>query len=238
MVRIAVNGALGRMGRMIADTIAHSDGAEPAAYIDIPQHPGIGTEYEGIVATADKNSIAGSDAVIDFSLPGSTVEMLDYCLKYKVPIVIGTTGLTGEQIEKVKKVSQKIPVVYSSNMSVGVNLFFRILKEASGILNGYDIKISEAHHVHKKDAPSGTAKTIVDIVNTAGNNIKYQDVAVTREGEIIGDHSVVFDGLLDTFEIRHHARTRAIFADGAVRAAVWLAGRAAGLYDMQEVLFR
>ena len=227
MVKLAINGAMGRMGKMIAEAIEKTPDAEVSRLIDSENFPDI----------ADKTGLSTIDAVIDFSLPDSTLEMLEVCVAENKPIVIGTTGLTAEQIIKVEEAATKIPVVYASNMSVSVNLFFKILKEVVNTLKGYDINMCEGHHIHKKDAPSGTAKTLVDIINQAGNNVKYEDVDVIRQGEIIGDHAVVFDSPLDSFEIKHHAKTRAIFADGAVKAGIWLAAKAPGLYNMQDVLF-
>lgn len=236
-VKIAINGALGRMGRRIYALAKDNTDAEVVKLIDWEKHEDMGSIVDGITVTSDKTDLAGIDAVIDFSLPESAMIMLDCCVKNNVPIVIGCTGLSAEQIAKVEEAAKKIPVVRATNMSVSVNLFFKILEDVAKTLQGYDVKMHEAHHIHKMDAPSGTAKTLADVINKAGYSIKYEDVDVTREGEIIGDHEVVFESAIDKFEIRHHAKTRDIFADGAVKAGVWIADRPVKLYDMQEVLF-
>lgn len=236
-VKIAINGALGRMGKRIYALSKDEADAQVVKFIDWEKHEEMGTVIDGITVTSDKKDLAGVDAVIDFSLPESAMEMLDSCVENGVPIVIGCTGLSAQQIAKVEEAATKIPVVRATNMSVSVNLFFKILEDVAKTLQGYDVKMHEAHHIHKMDAPSGTAKTLADTINKAGYEIKYGDVAVTREGEIIGDHEVVFESDIDRFEIRHHAKTRDIFADGAVKAGVWIAGKPVKLYDMKEVLF-
>jgi 4-hydroxy-tetrahydrodipicolinate reductase len=237
MTNIAIHGALGRMGKRIYALAKEDANAKVVKLIDHAGHPDINTPVDGITPTSFHYDLGGVDAVIDFSIPEASMLMLDACVKAGTPIVIGTTGFTKEQIAKIYEAADSIPVVYTSNMSVSVNLFFKVLGDVARVLQNYAITMHEAHHVHKKDAPSGTAKTLVDIINEAGNyEIKYEDVAVTREGEIIGDHDVVFDGPFDRFEIRHHAKTRDFFAVGAVKAGVWVKGKAVGIHTMREVL--
>jgi len=237
MARLCINGALGRMGRMINDMAQENPEAEVVKLVDHSEHPELGLQIHGIKTSADKSGLDNVDAVIDFSLPESTMEMLAVCVKEKTPVIIGTTGFTDEQTAMVKEASKQIPVIFATNMSVAVNLFFKILKETASTLKGYEIEMCEGHHIHKKDAPSGTAKTLVDIINEEGYSVNYEDVAVIREVEIIGDHSIVFEGEFDKFEIKHHAKNRGIFADGTVKAGIWIPGKEPGLYNMQQVLF-
>ncbi|MCK4882699.1 MAG: 4-hydroxy-tetrahydrodipicolinate reductase, partial [Candidatus Omnitrophica bacterium] len=168
--------------------------------------------------------------------PGATIANLQACLDHGVKMVIGTTGLTPEQIEKIKSAAEQIPIVFASNMSVGVNILFKLTQIAAEKTGtSYTINISEAHHVHKKDAPSGTAKTLAEIAEKAsGTNV--ENIESIRKDEIIGDHSVVFESGEDIITVSHHAKNRDIFAKGALVAAKFLAGKDKGLFNMQDVL--
>ena len=152
-------------------------------------------------------------------------------------MVIGTTGLDKKAKDKISEVAKVIPIVFSPNMSIGVNILFRLLKIAAGTLKNYQAGIQEVHHVHKKDAPSGTAKRIAEIINEQGFNIKIEDIKADRYDEIIGDHKVVFESEVDKLELSHSAKTRDIFAQGALLAAGWIVGKSLGLYSMDDVLF-
>jgi 4-hydroxy-tetrahydrodipicolinate reductase len=149
-------------------------------------------------------------------------------------MVIGTTGLSEEEKIKVKEASRYIPIVFSPNMSVGVNLLFRLVREAAKTLSDYEVKIIEAHHIHKKDAPSGTAKKLAEIIEKESGK-KVTDIKSIREGEIVGDHRVIFDSPLDTIELFHSAKTRDIFAKGALVAARFVVRQKTGLFDMEMV---
>ncbi len=150
-------------------------------------------------------------------------------------MVIGTTGLTDAQTKEIEVAANKLPIVFSTNMSIGVNLLFKLVKETAAKLSkDYSVRIIEAHHIHKKDAPSGTAKHLAAIVGNTG--FKVADIKSIREGEIIGDHEVVFDSGVDTIRLSHSAKTRDIFAKGALAAAKWLVKKKPGLYSMQDVL--
>jgi len=224
------------MGQRLQALLAAEQDMSVVRLIETAGHPDIGNAFDGVTVTADKNDLAGVDAVIDFSLPEGSMEMLAACLQEKVPVIIATTGLSPEQVDQVEKAAAVIPVVYSPNMSIGVNLLFKVISEVASILKGYEVTVVEAHHVHKKDAPSGTAKKMVDLVTDKGFDIEYDDVRAVRKGEIVGDHRILFDGPADSFEISHHAKTRDMFATGAIAAARWLYGKPAGLYSMQKVL--
>lgn len=237
MVKLGISGACGRMGQRIIACAQANKNAQVVFGLEYSGCPAIGLSNNGIMVTADPNIIKTCEVLIDFSSPEAVIDHLDYALKFKKPIVIGVTGINPQQLKKIKAAAKKIPVIYSSNMSLGVNVVFKLLDIASGILSQYAVSVQEAHHVHKKDAPSGTAKTLADIINKYGFDLQYQDIKSIREGEIVGDHKIVFDSALDTIEISHHAKTRDIFASGAVVAGVWIKGKKPGLYSMADVLF-
>jgi 4-hydroxy-tetrahydrodipicolinate reductase len=183
-----------------------------------------------------KGAIGACDCLIDFTSPEATMEHLALCEKLGKAMVIGTTGLSDEQRESVERASKKIPVLLSPNMSVGVNVLFRIVADAARALgHEYHVEIVEAHHSEKKDAPSGTAKEIARIVKEAkgDENIPIESV---REGEIVGEHTITFESDVDALEITHSAKTRDIFAKGALKAALYLDGKPAGLYTMKDAL--
>ena len=175
------------------------------------------------------------DVLIDFTLPEPTMHNVKACLEHRVRMVIGTTGLSDAQRAEIRKASATIAVVQSTNMSVGVNLVFGLLKQMAGALKGYGVAISETHHVHKKDAPSGTAKTMAEVIEGVTGR-KVTDIASVREGEVIGYHEVTFDSGVDTIRISHNAKTRDMFAEGALVAAKFLAKKDKGVFNMQEVL--
>jgi 4-hydroxy-tetrahydrodipicolinate reductase len=181
--------------------------------------------------------IEACDCLIEFTVPEATIKNLGLCEKSGKAMVIGTTGLSESEQETVKEAAKKIPVVYSPNMSVGVNLLFKMIADASKVLvnNGYDVNIVEAHHVHKKDAPSGTAKEMARLIRDARKDIEVPIESI-REDEIVGEHTVTFDSPTDLIEITHSAKTRDIFVKGALKAAKFIAGKPAGLYTMKDVL--
>ncbi len=224
MIKIAVAGSKGRMGARIIKLIEGDPSVELAGGFDINDDPVL--------------TIKASDVLIEFTSPEATLKNLGVAKKLGKAIVIGTTGIDEKALEVIKDASSKIPVVFSPNMSVGVNLLFSLTGKAASILNDtYTPSISETHHVHKKDAPSGTAKKLQAIIADAGKitagDIKTESL---REGEVVGDHTIVFDGAEETLEIRHHAKSRDVFAKGAVVAAKFAAGKKKGLFSMSEVL--
>jgi 4-hydroxy-tetrahydrodipicolinate reductase len=181
-------------------------------------------------------ALKGSNVLIEFTTPEATIEHLRSCQKYGVNLVIGTTGLTKPQIAQIKKASSKIAIVYSSNMSVGVNLVFGLIRQAAQITGkNYSMTLSETHHVHKKDAPSGTAKTMAEVAE-AFSKTKVKEIESIREGEVIGDHTITFESPVDLISIHHHAKTRDIFAEGSLVAAKFLSKKKKGLFNMQDVL--
>jgi len=201
-------------------------------------------------------ALIGSEAVIDFTLPVLTDELLKNAVEKKVPLIIGTTGHSEEQIKAIAEAANSIPIVHASNFSTGVNLLFHLTRKAAAILGNetFDIEVTEMHHRHKVDAPSGTARTLLDILNEETKTTYADDVTHGREGnagprpsreigmhtlrggDVVGDHTVMFAADGERFELTHKASSRMTFASGAVRAALWLRDRKAGLYDMQDVL--
>lgn len=221
MVKLAISGYKGKMGQRIT-TLAERD------------------KKFNITAKIEMNDsiedVKAADVLIEFTSPVATMEHLRACVRFSRAIVIGTTGLSEKELFEIKLASKKIPIVFSPNMSVGVNCLFGLVRSASKKLGlDYEVNIVEAHHAHKKDAPSGTAKRLAQVVKeSAGREVK--DIKAIREGEIIGDHRVIFESSVDKIELFHTAKTRDIFALGALRAAKFIVGKKPGLYSMEDVL--
>ena len=235
MIKIAVVGSCGRMGQRIMALAEDDSRLSNAVGLEIKGSKSIGTEVFGVKVTDDINQIEQADVVIDFTPQADKTEILKAVCTFKKALVVGTTGLTKDQVKLIEEAASQIPIVYSPNMSVGVNVMFEIVKEAAAKLKGYNVKIIEAHHIHKKDAPSGTAKQFAAIVESQTGR-EVADVEAIREGEIVGDHKIILESDVDIIELSHHAKTRDIFAKGALEAAVWISDRPAGLYDMHDVL--
>jgi len=237
MIKVGISGAGGKMGKRIIALASDVSDLKIVFGLEDENHPEVGNTVDKIKISSDLNVIETCDCLIDFSAPLATLEYLDYAVKFKKCMVIGTTGLNEEAKNKIKQAAKSIPIILSPNMSVGVNLLFKLLKIAATTLKGYKANIGEAHHIHKKDSPSGTAKKIAEIINQQGFNIKIEDIKADRYDEIIGDHRVVFESSVDKLELSHSAKTRDIFAQGALLATEWIASKDAGLYSMQDVLF-
>ena len=237
MIKLGVSGARGRMGQRIIALAKQDKDLEVIFGLERSGHPDIGKTIDGILISDDISQIANCDCLIDFSSPAAAEEHVAALTEFKKSTVIGTTGLDESQQEKIKQASTQVPIIFAPNMSVGVNLMFNLLKSAAKILKGYNVEIEEAHHIHKKDSPSGTAKKIAQIINQQGFDIKIDEIKAIREDEIIGDHKVVFESATDKIEISHSAKTRDIFAQGAIVAAKWLSKKRSGLYSMDDVLF-
>lgn len=266
MIRISIPGAAGRMGRTLIAEIAAGKDVELSAAVEPPGHPALGQDA-GLLAGIDalgveltddlEQMIAGADAVIDFTLPEVTATLAQHCAEKNVPLVIGTTGLSDEQSERVRSAARAIPIVWAPNMSVGVNVLCRLVSEATRLLaEQYDIEIVEAHHRHKVDAPSGTAIRLAQVVADASASLGSLDeracygrrgivgkrppneigIHTVRGGEIPGEHTIMFCGTSDRVEITHRAANRSVFAQGAIRAVRWAISQAPGLYDMNDVL--
>ena len=262
-IKIAVVGASGRMGRMIIESALKDAGVSLVAAIDQPGTSAIGKDAGelvgqpcGVMVTSDVEAgIALADCLIDFTRPEGTLHHLSICRRHHVGMVIGTTGFDAAGKAAIAEAGKEIPVVFAPNMSVGVNVVFKLLDMASRIMNeGYDIEIVEAHHRHKIDAPSGTALRMGEVVAQAlGCDLKECAIygregvtgerdpstigfATVRGGDIVGDHTVMYCGTGERVEISHKAGSRMPYALGSLRAARFLAGKQNGQFDMQDVL--
>jgi 4-hydroxy-tetrahydrodipicolinate reductase len=237
MIKLAISGCQGRMGQRILDlALRDKKTFKISCLLENKNRPGVLSSTFNLPVSFAADALKGSDVLIEFTSPEATIENLRACVKYGVRMAIGTTGLTKEQVAEIKKASAKIPIVYSSNMSVGVNLVFALIRHTAKVTGkNYAMHLTETHHVHKKDAPSGTAKTMAEIAEEH-SKAKMANVDSIREGEVIGDHEIIFDSTVDRISISHHAKTRDIFAEGSLVAAKFLAKQKKGLFNMQDVL--
>ena len=236
MIKLAISGSKGRMGQRICQLAQSDKGFKIVSLLERKGHPEIGTKVASVSVTDNLEAIKNADVLIDFTSPEASIEHLEVCQKHKKAIVIGTTGLNEQQRKEVEKASKKIPVVFSPNMSLCVNLLFKLVKEvASKLSDDYIVMITEAHHIHKKDAPSGTAKQLAQIIQENGKQ-ELKDIKSIRENEIPGDHEVCFESNQDIIKLSHSAKSRDIFAQGALTAAKFVVGKKNGLYDMQSIL--
>lgn len=249
MVKAILNGCNGAMGRVISDIAANDDAIEIVAGVDM--NP---SAVFGYPVFHTLNECPKADVVIDFSVAKATDGVLSYCEATQTPLVLCTTGLSEEQLQKVEKAAGKCAVLRSANMSVGINLLLKVLKEVSPILAdaGFDIEILEKHHNRKLDAPSGTAIALADSINESldqSYHYKYDrtservkrdkkeiGIQAIRGGTIVGEHDIIFAGQDEVITFNHTAYSRAIFGKGAVQAAKFLAGKDTGMYDMSDVI--
>lgn len=255
--RVGVVGALGKMGDRVRSALAEEPSLRFAAAIEAPGHPGIGTKLEGGVAAGDDlaSFLRESDVVIDFSVPSSTLAMVREAAARGVACVVGTTGFSDTERRELRAASERIALVVAANFSVAVNVLVHLAGEAARLLGpGFDAEIVELHHAAKRDAPSGTALRLAEAIAEARGTTLAECGVYAREGETgarrsgsigvqalrggdnPGEHQVLFLGAGERLELGHRAATRDHFARGAVRAAAWLVGRPAGLYEMREVL--
>jgi len=250
MIKVAVSGALGRMGANIGRLVNEAPDLTLVGGIDVREGTLFETEVVPAARIDEFLKEKRPDVLVDFTVAAAAVENVRAAARNGVALVVGTTGFSPEQREVIRgAVEGNVPAVISSNFSVGVNIFWKLVREAARELGDYDIEVTEAHHRHKKDAPSGTAKTILDILDEEiGNREKaYGRVGMTerkneigvhviRGGDIVGDHAVLFAGNFECIEISHRAYDRAVFAQGAVRAVRWVVGKEPRMYTMQDVL--
>ena len=261
-IKVVIAGCSGRMGRILLECVKQADDLALHAVLEHSSSEALGKDASefggasGVKVVADMQvALQGADVLIDFTRPEGTLQHLEVCRQLGVNIVIGTTGFNAQQKAQLGAAAQDIGVVFAPNMSVGVNLVFKLLETASRVLSeGYDIEIIEAHHRHKVDAPSGTALGMGEVVaRTLGRNLDecaaYGREGVTGErdpstigfatvrgGDIVGDHTVLYAGIGERIEITHKASSRATFALGALRATRFLKTNPSGMYDMQDVL--
>ncbi|MGH1357709.1 MAG: 4-hydroxy-tetrahydrodipicolinate reductase [Burkholderiaceae bacterium] len=266
-MKVAITGASGRMGRTLIEAILGSDKVKLVGALDVAESPMIGTDAgltlgaqtDVLISSDLTGALAQADCLIDFTRPEGTLAHLQACVEHGVAIVIGTTGFDDDGKKLIAEAAEKIPVVFAPNMSVGVNVTFKLLDMAARILNqGYDVEVIEAHHRHKVDAPSGTALGMGEIIASAqGKDLKTDGVfaregftgeradgsigfATVRGGDIVGDHTVMFAGLGERIEITHRSTGRMNYAQGSLLACEYIgrlpAAKPNGLFDMQDVL--
>ena len=264
MIKAIVTGAAGRMGCSIIRAIHQTDGIEVVGAVERDGHPLFGRDAGEVAGSGPmkvrivyglENILERADVVIDFTTPQATIANMEKVTTAGKAWVIGSTGFTKEEEDNLRRLTGKFPCVFSPNMSVGVNILFRIIQDVARVLgDDYDVEIIEAHHRHKKDAPSGTAMKMAQVVaNSLGRDLsvvgKFSRHGITgerdrkeigvqsiRAGDIVGDHTVMFCGTGERIEITHRAQSRDNFAIGAVRAAMWVVKQKPGMYDMMAVL--
>ena len=250
MTKIIMLGCNGRLGQMITDMVKQDDECTIVAGIDIVDNRDNGYPVYTKLADCDVEA----DAIIDFTSATDFESRMDYAVDKQIPIIECSTGLSEEQMDYLKKASEKVAVLKSANMSLGINLLMKLLKEAAVKLagDGFDVEIVEKHHNQKLDAPSGTALALADSINEAMDD-RYEyiydrsqvrqkrdkkelGISAVRGGTIVGEHEVIFAGTDEVITFKHTAYSRAVFAKGSITAAKYLKGKAAGLYDMSDVL--
>jgi 4-hydroxy-tetrahydrodipicolinate reductase len=250
MTKMIMHGCNGRMGHVIVDLVKEDNDIEVVAGVDAFGE----STYDFPVFKSLEDCTVQADVIVDFSNASAAEGLLSFCEKKQIPVVLCSTGLSEEQLQRVKEASSKVAVLKSANMSVGVNTLFKVLKEVSPLFAaaGFDIEIVEKHHNQKLDAPSGTAIALADSINESLNN-EYEyvydrstrrekrpkkeiGIAAVRGGTIVGDHDVIFAGHDEVVTFSHRAYSRAVFGKGAIEAAKFLAGKPAGMYDMSDVL--
>lgn len=262
MMRIAITGASGRMGRMLIEAVTQSTDLKLTVALDQTGSPMIGQDAcaflgkpSGVLITDQLSQLSQADCLIDFTRPEGSLKHLQACVEHSVNMVIGTTGFDEAGKLAISQAAKSIGVVFAPNMSVGVNATLKLLDMAARILNsGYDVEVFEAHHKHKVDAPSGTALKMGEVVANAWGKPLDEIATWTREGhtgpretgtigfsvvrggDIVGDHTVFFCGTGERIEITHKSSSRAGYAEGSLRAARFLQGKKTGLFDMQTVL--
>jgi 4-hydroxy-tetrahydrodipicolinate reductase len=264
MIKVLVAGAGGRMGGRIIAALEGQKGIALGGAFEKKGHFAVGQDAGGVSGIGSKNLVVvdrlesimdSGDVIIDFTDPEATLRHVELAAAQEKAMVIGTTGMEAGQKEELDKAARKIPIVFAPNTSVGVNLLFKVLSDVAPILgDAYDVEIVETHHRFKKDAPSGTAKKMAEVVaSSLGRDLekvavygrsgmvgerKKEEIGIfsMRGGDVVGEHTVIFSGLGDRVEFTHRAHSRDTFAQGAVRAAKWVAGRVPGLYDMMNVL--
>lgn len=251
MLKIAINGYLGAMGQVIHKEVINDSKMELVAGIDKSYNEKVEKDIKVYNNISElKENV---DIIIDFSHPSSLEGLLDYCVEKNISLVIGTTGLENEHMEKIKKASEKIAIFYSANMSLGINLLLSLVAKTSKVLeDNFDIEIIEKHHNKKVDAPSGTAYMIADAINDALNNSKKyvydrhsksekrtrNEIGIhsIRGGTIVGDHTAIFAGPDEVLEISHSASSKTVFAQGAIKASKFVSKKEKGLYNMEDLI--
>ena len=250
MVNVIMHGCNGHMGRVVTELIEKDENVQIVAGIDA--YTGVQNEYP--VFPSIKECTVKADVIIDFAVAQAVDGLLEYAVETGTPVVLCTTGLSAEQLEKVNQASKKVAILKSANMSLGINTLFKLLQDAAKVFAsaGFDIEIVEKHHNQKLDAPSGTALALADSMKEVldddyfyrydrsqlrqKRDPKEIGISAVRGGTIVGEHEVIFAGEDEVIEFKHTAHSKAVFAKGAVEAAKFLAGKPAGMYDMSDVI--
>lgn len=250
MVKILMHGCNGKMGRVITGLVKEDENVCITCGVDA--YTGVDNEYPVFTSLEECN--VGYDVIIDFSNALAIDSLIDYAVNNNAPVVLCTTGLSKEQLEKVEEASKKVAILRSANMSIGINVLMKLLRDAVSRLapEGFDVEIVEKHHNQKLDAPSGTAIALADVMNDEMDGVyeyvydrsrvrekrdkRELGISAVRGGNIVGEHEVIFAGTDEVITISHSAHSKAIFAKGAIAAAKYLSGRTAGLYDMSDVM--
>jgi len=229
MIRIAVNGVLGRMGKLIAERIQEEEDLELVAGFDVLEGEVAGIKVSSPGEMEDVLAATATDVIVDFSTPEASRRIAEVAAEKGIALVVGTTGFSEDDLRKIEEISKKVPVVLSPNFALGVNVFWHLIEVLESHLGAWDKAVVEIHHRHKKDAPSGTARKIVEISGTS-------QVHSLRIGDVVGDHIVIYAGEGERIELIHRAHSRMAFVSGALRAVRWIIDKPPGMYDMKAVL--
>lgn len=248
MIKVIISGCNGHMGRVVEEICAADPEIDVVAGFDILG----GSDHDFPVHTSPNQFQGEADVIIDFSHPAALTPLLAFCVNRKVAAVLATTGYTPEQLSEIDEAAKTVPIFRSANMSLGINVVVELIKKAAAILEGYDIEIVERHHNRKVDAPSGTALMLADAAASAvsydtqyvydRSSVRHPrdkieiGISAVRGGTIVGDHEVIFAGRDEVIELHHHAASREIFANGAVKAAKFLFRKNHGLYNMADLV--
>jgi 4-hydroxy-tetrahydrodipicolinate reductase len=252
MIKVIVCGALGKMGRMMVEEIAADPKLSLVGAVEAPGHPGIGTTVGGVEVTTDfEKAMRGANVVVDFTIPKAALAHIEWSAGAGKATVVGTTGFSPEELATAKKAATRIPLIISPNMSAGVNLMFKVVVDVARALSDFDAEIVEMHHNKKKDSPSGTAVKLGEAIMQVRPSSRIvhgrQGIVGARQpeeigmhslrgGDVVGEHTVIFAGEGERFELTHRAHSRRTFARGALRAIHFIHGKKPGLYTMADVL--
>jgi 4-hydroxy-tetrahydrodipicolinate reductase len=252
MIETIVCGALGKMGKAVAEEISCESDLKLAGAVEAPGHPGTGSSLFGVKVSSNlKEVLSTGDVVVDFTNPQAAISHILDCAEARKRVVVGTTGLSPEQLDQARKATDKIPILISPNMSLGVNLLFKIVEGVASALPDFDVEIVEIHHNRKKDSPSGTAARLAEVLDRVRPETQHvhgrkglvgprkpDEIGVhsLRGGDVVGEHTVIFAGEGERFELTHRAHSRRTFARGALRAIRFIIDKEPGLYTMSDVL--
>jgi 4-hydroxy-tetrahydrodipicolinate reductase len=237
MIRVTVVGCAGRMGGEIIRLLSQQNDIELVGGVEVPGHPDIGKKAgSGVILDNLEGLISQTDVIVDFSTPESVINNIKLSVINHKPFITGVTGFTTEQIETLKDAGKQIPVVFAPNFSVGVAVLSVLVSQAAKFLgSGYDMHIIEIHHKKKKDAPSGTARLLVEEIKAEAGKVPVEVISI-RTGDVVGEHQIIFGGPGERVELVHKAESRTAFAFGVISAIRWIRNQSAGFYSMADIL--